>query len=107
MSRKRKKPNRNKKIKPHSSKPSSHESSLPSPPPPKRGGVRAGAGRPVGEGSTVLRVPNGLVDQVKSLIEAYQTRQKISTIESDLDQLKSKHDGAIRAFASGVKSQNT
>ena len=98
MSRKRKKPNKNKNIKPQVSSPPSPSSSSP----PKRGGVRAGAGRPVGEGSTVLRVPNGLVDQVKSLIEVYRTRQKITSVESDLDQLKSKHDDAVCAFRRGL-----
>lgn len=41
-----------------------------------RGGVRSGAGRPKGEGSKVLRVPLGVLDDVNDLIAAYRNDDK-------------------------------
>jgi len=44
-----------------------------------RGGARVGAGRPkskVGEGSTMMRVPLGLVDVVKQLSHIYREQQR-------------------------------
>jgi len=45
----------------------------------RRGGVRAGSGRPKskhGEGSTMVRVPLALVDVVKQLSNIYREQQK-------------------------------
>lgn len=37
-----------------------------------RGGARDGAGRPKGEDTVMVRVPKGVVDQVKALISDYK-----------------------------------
>lgn len=37
-----------------------------------RGGARLGAGHPKGEGSTVLRIPNGCLKAVTTIIELHK-----------------------------------
>jgi len=41
-----------------------------------RGGVRPNSGRPKTEGSTMVRIPLGLVDVVKQLSNIYREQQK-------------------------------
>jgi len=42
----------------------------------KRGGARDGAGRPKGEETTMVRVPNGCLDAVRSLISSYKNQSE-------------------------------
>jgi hypothetical protein len=44
----------------------------------KRGGFRKGSGRKKGEPSTVVRVPNGLLSEVKRLIDSYKSNPEPS-----------------------------
>lgn len=37
-----------------------------------RGGKREGAGRPAGEGTTVMRIPNGCLKAVTTIIELHK-----------------------------------
>lgn len=39
------------------------------------GGKRAGSGRKQGEPTTVVRVPNGVLDEVKEVIARYKAKQ--------------------------------
>ena len=39
----------------------------------KRGGLRPGSGRKKGEGSSVVRVPDGILLEVKRLIDTYKS----------------------------------
>ena len=39
----------------------------------QRGGFRVGSGRKKGESSTVVRVPNGILSEVRSLIDSYKS----------------------------------
>ena len=41
----------------------------------KRGGARPGAGRPKGETTTMVRVPDGCLEQVRQLISAYRNHE--------------------------------
>lgn len=41
-----------------------------------RGGARDGAGRPKGEETTMVRVPNGCLDAVRSLISVYKNQSE-------------------------------
>lgn len=43
----------------------------------KRGGARAGAGRPKGEETTMVRVPDGCLDAVRALISAYRNHESL------------------------------
>ncbi|MFQ2690123.1 hypothetical protein ACK3ZE_04385 [Aeromonas caviae] len=44
----------------------------------KRGGARAGAGRPKGEETTMVRVPEGCLEAVRALISAYRNGEPLS-----------------------------
>ncbi|WP_157830552.1 hypothetical protein [Aeromonas sobria] len=41
-----------------------------------RGGARDGAGRPKGEETTMVRVPNGCLEAVRSLISSYKNQSE-------------------------------
>ncbi|WP_439829450.1 hypothetical protein [Aeromonas veronii] len=43
----------------------------------KRGGARAGAGRPKGEETTMVRVPEGCLEAVRALISAYRNGEAL------------------------------
>lgn len=43
----------------------------------KRGGARAGAGRPKGEETTMVRVPEGCLEAVRALISAYKNQESL------------------------------
>ncbi|WP_461605646.1 hypothetical protein [Aeromonas allosaccharophila] len=43
----------------------------------KRGGARAGAGRPKGEETTMVRVPEGCLEAVRALISAYRNGETL------------------------------
>lgn len=43
----------------------------------KRGGARPGAGRPKGETTTMVRVPDGCLEQVRQLISAYRNHEPL------------------------------
>lgn len=60
-----------------------------------RGGSRSGAGRPKGEGSKVIRVPLGILDEVEGLIAAYR---------NDDDYLISKYTKVTAAKAAKASS---
>jgi hypothetical protein len=51
---------------------------------PTRGGKREGAGRPESEKTVTLRVPIGVLDDVKRAIEQYKTGKKTEKSVSDL-----------------------
>lgn len=44
----------------------------------RRGGFRPGSGRKKGEPTTVVRVPNGVLSDVKALIDSYKAALKAS-----------------------------
>lgn len=43
----------------------------------KRGGARPGAGRPKGESTTMVRVPDGCLEAVRALISAYKNHETL------------------------------
>ncbi|RQM71374.1 hypothetical protein [Aeromonas enteropelogenes] len=43
----------------------------------KRGGARAGAGRPKGEDTIMVRVPEGCLEAVRALISAYRNNEPL------------------------------
>ena len=44
----------------------------------KRGGVRPGAGRPKSEPTTMVRVPDGCLESVRTLISTYKNQTEQS-----------------------------
>ncbi len=42
----------------------------------RRGGARAGSGRPKGEKHDLIRVPESLIPSFKAIIKAYRTNQR-------------------------------
>ncbi|MEJ6015353.1 hypothetical protein ACTG22_06185 [Aeromonas caviae] len=48
----------------------------------KRGGARPGAGRPKGETTTMVRVPDGCLDQVRQLISVYRNGGELPSVPS-------------------------
>lgn len=46
----------------------------------KRGGARPGAGRPKGETTTMVRVPDGCLEQVRQLISVYRNGGKLPSL---------------------------
>ena len=46
----------------------------------KRGGARPGAGRPKGETTTMVRVPDGCLEQVRQLISVYRNGGELPSV---------------------------
>ncbi|MGL6568550.1 hypothetical protein [Aeromonas caviae] len=46
----------------------------------KRGGARPGAGRPKGETTTMVRVPDGCLEQVRQLISVYRNGGELPSL---------------------------
>lgn len=48
----------------------------------KRGGARPGAGRPKGETTTMVRVPDGCLEQVRQLISVYRNGGELPSLSA-------------------------
>lgn len=66
----------------------------------KRGGARPGAGRPKGETTTMVRVPDGCLEQVRQLISVYRKGGELPSLPAQ--QLGDAHQQVDLPLASPV-----